>query len=91
MANGDPVTQKQFYETIEKSNGKVLKAIGEVDKTVNDLRVDVKEVATIQGGQETRIKSVEDAADGQKNWNRGLAAVEGLLAVVLAAVGIGRE
>lgn len=88
MSDGDPVSQRQFFETIEKSNGKVLKAIGKVDEKVQDLRVDVKEIATKQSAHETRMDAQDKKIDDQKKWNRGLAAIEGLLATVLVALGI---
>lgn len=91
MSNGDPVTQKQFYETVNGNQKEILGAIGKVDDTVQNLRVDAKEVATKQEAQETRMDGIEKSVDNQKNWNRGLAAVEGLLATVLVALGITRE
>lgn len=91
MADGEPVTQKQFYETVNGNQKEIMGAIGKVDDTVQNLRVDVKEVATKQEAQKTRMDGVEKSVDNQKNWNRGLAAVEGLLATVLVALGIKRD
>ncbi len=95
MTDGEPVTQKQFYTTIEKSNGKVLKAIGKVDEKVQDLRVDVGKINTKldnndsrMDAQDTRLDGQDTKLDDQKKWNRGLAAIEGLLATVLVALGI---
>lgn len=90
MADGEPVTQKQFYETVNGNQKELMGAIGKVDDTVQNLRVGAKEVATKQDAQETRIDGIEKSVDNQKNWNRGLAAVEGLLATILAAFGFSR-
>ncbi len=88
MADGEPVTQQQFYETVNGNQKETLDAIGKVGDTVQNLRVDMKEVTTKQEAQEGKIKTVEDSMDNQKNWNRGLAAVEGLIVAGLAALGI---
>lgn len=90
MGNGDPVTQKQFYETVNGNQKETLDAIGKVGDTVQNLRVDVKEVSTKQEAYETQVGKLEKSVDNQKTWNRGLAAVEGLLVAMLAAVGINR-
>ena len=88
MADGEPVTQQQFYETVNGNQKETLEAIGKVGDTVQNLRVDMKEVTTKQEAQEGKIKQAEDSVDNQKNWNRGLAAVEGLIATGLAYLGI---
>ena len=91
MGNGDPVTQKQFYETVNGNQKEILGAISKVDDTVQNLRVDVKEVSTKQEAYETQVGKLEDSVGDQKKWNRGLAAVEGLIAAGLAYLGIRGE
>lgn len=88
MGDGDQVTQKQFYDGIKESDEKVLTAIGKVDETVGNLRVDVKEVSTKQAAYEKRMDAQDKKIEQQSNWNRGLAAVEALLASFLIALGI---
>ncbi len=91
MGNGDPVTQEQFYN----GQREILQAVEKVNGGVQDTRVDVGKINTKldnnekrMDAQDTRIDGQDTKIDNQKAWNRGLAAVEGLLAVVLAAVGI---
>lgn len=91
MADGDPVTQKQFYD----GQKEILGAVGKVNETVQDTRVKVGKVETKldthekrMDKQDDRINGQDDKIDDQKKWNRGLAAVEGLIVTALAAVGI---
>ncbi len=91
MGNGDPVTQQQFYN----GQKEILTAVDKVGDTVGDLRVDVGKVETMldthekrMNGQDTRMDGQDTKIDNQKAWNRGLAAIEGLLATVLVALGI---
>ena len=98
MADGDPVSQRQFFETIDKSNGKVLKAIGKVDEKVQNVRVDVGKINTKldnnekrMDAQDTRMGKQDTKIDDQKKWNRGLAAIEALLVAALATLGIRGE
>ncbi len=91
MGNGDPVTQQQFYE----GQKEVLSAVESVNGGVQDIRVDVGQINTKldnnekrMDGQDIRMDGQDTKIDNQKAWNRGLAAVEGLLATILVALGI---
>ena len=95
MGDGDPVGQRQFFEAMNGSEERILAAVGKVNDTTQDLRVDVGKVQTSldthekrMNGQDTKIEIQDQKIDDQKKWNRGLAAVEGLLATVLVALGI---
>ncbi len=95
MGNGDPVTQQQFYDTMDGTKKDILKAVEKVNGHTQDLRVDVGKVQTSldthekrMDGLDTTIEKQDDKIDDQKKWNRGLAVVEGLLVTALAAVGI---
>ncbi len=98
MADGDHVTQKQFYETMGGSEQRILDAVGKVNDSVQDTRVDVGKVKTKLDTQEKRMNdqdgrmdTQDKKIDDQKKWNRGLAAVEALIVAGLAAVGISKE
>ena len=91
MGDGDPVSQKQFYE----GQKEILQAVEKVNGGVQDTRVDVGKIDTKLENNEKRMDAQDMRMDGQdkkidnqKAWNRGLAAVEGLLAAVLVALGI---
>ncbi len=91
MSNGDPVTQKQFYD----GQREILVAVEKVNGGVQDTRVDVGKINTKldnnekrMDGLDTAIEKQDDNIDDQNKWNRGLAVVEGLLVTALAAVGI---
>jgi hypothetical protein len=88
MADGEPVSQRQFFEKIDESNGKVLKAIGKVDDKVQANSVTLGKVETKLNANEKRMDAQDTKINDQKKWNRGLAAVEGLLVTALAALGI---
>jgi len=98
VSNGDPVTQKQFADTMRTDKKEVLDAIEKVNGHTQDLRVDVGKVQTSLDTHEKRMDKQDERMDGQddrienqKTWNRGLAAIEALLAMLLAWVGIGKE
>ena len=95
MGNGDPVEQQQFYETMDKKTKEVLDAVATVNGHVQENSVKLGVVETKldthekrMNGQDDRMKIQDDKIEDQKKWNRGLAAVEGLLATVLVALGI---
>ena len=98
MGDGDPVGQRQFFEAMNGSEKRILEAVGKVNETTQDLRVDVGKVQTSldthekrMNGQDTKIGIQDQKIDDQKKWNRGLAVIEGLLVAGLAALGINKE
>lgn len=82
MANGDPVTQEQFYN----GQKEILIAVDKVGDTVNDLRVDVGKVET----KLERVDKLEEQVGNLKTWDRIDTVVSGLAATVLAVLGINR-
>ncbi len=75
--NGDPVTQKQFYE----GQKEVLVAVEKVNGNVNNLRVDMK-------GFETKQEIMEKEVGRLQSWRNGLATVEALLGAVAVWLGL---
>ena len=76
MGNGDPVTQKQFFE----GQKEVLLAVADVNNNVNDLRLDMK------GFETTQDIMVKDVSRLQ-TWRNGLAGVEALISAGLVWLG----
>lgn len=76
MGNGDPVTQKQFFE----GQKEVLVAVEKVNGNVNDLRLDMK------GFETTQDIMVKDVSRLQ-TWRNGLAGVEALISAGLVWLG----
>ena len=76
MGNGDPVTQKQFFE----GQKEVLLAVADVNNNVNDLRLDMKGFETTQ---EIMVKDVSRL----QTWRNGLAGVEALISAGLVWLG----
>ena len=98
MGDGDPVGQRQFFEAMNGSEERILAAVGKVNDTTQDLRVDVGKVQTSldthekrMDGQDTKIEIQDQKIDDQKKWNRGLAVIEGLLVAGLATLGISKD
>jgi len=91
MANGDPISQEKFYDTMNSTKKDILDAVEKVNGHVQDTRVDVAKINTKLDTHEARMNGMDKQIDSQKTWNRGLAAVEAALAAVLVAIGIGRE
>ena len=77
MGNGDPVTQKQFFE----GQKEVLVAVEKVNGNVNDLRLDMK------GFETTQDIMVKDVSRLQ-TWRNGLAGVEALISAGLVWLGL---
>lgn len=88
MADGDPVSQKEFYKESSASERRILKAIGKVDRNVSANNTKLGVVETKLNANEKRMDGQDVKIDDQKKWNRGLAAVEGLIATGLAYLGI---
>ena len=76
MGNGDPVTQKQFFE----GQKEVLVAVEKVNGNVNELRLDMK------GFETTQDIMVKDVSRLQ-TWRNGLAGVEALISAGLVWLG----
>lgn len=77
MSNGDPVTQKQFYE----GQKEVLVAVEQVNGNVTNLRIDMK-------GYETKQEIMEKEVSRLQAWRNGLATVEALISAGLVYIGI---
>ncbi len=95
MANGDPISQEKFYDTMNSTKKDILDAVEKVNGHVQDTRVDVAKINTNldthearMNSQDKRIDNQDDKIGSQKAWNRGLAAVEGLLVAIMVALGI---
>ena len=80
MADGEPVTQKQFFE----GQKEVLVAVEKVNGNVNELRVDMKGFETTQ---EIMVKDVSRL----QAWRNGLASAEALISAGLIWLGLNRE
>ena len=98
MGNGDPVSQQYFHDTMNGTKKEILDAVKEVNGHVQDTRVEMREVHTKFDSQEkridaqdTRMGEQDKKIDNQKNWNRGLATVEALIATGLAYLGIRQQ
>ncbi len=88
MGDGDPVGQRQFFEAMGGTERRILEAVEKVNGHTQDLRVDVGKVQTSLDTHEKRMNGLDDKIKDQKKWNRGLAAIEGLIATGLAYLGI---
>ena len=80
MADGEPVTQKQFFQGQEK----VIEAVNNVNGNVNELRIDMKEFEVKQEVMEKEVGRLQ-------TWRNGLATVEALISGALVYLGITRE
>jgi hypothetical protein len=90
MANGDPVTQKQFFDTMSQTKTDILDAVEKTNGNVQANAVSLATVHTKHEGLDKRVEKVEAVVENQKIWNRGLAAVEAIIAGVLAYLGFTR-
>jgi len=91
MGNNDPISQEKFYDTMNGTKKEILEAVDKVNDSVQDNRVAIGKIETKLDTHETRMNGQDKKIEGQKNWNRGLAAVEAAMAAVLVALGIGKE
>ena len=86
MGNGDPVTQKQFYERMDNDKKEVLGAVGKLGDTVNGTSITVAKMET----KLERVDALDKKLDTLKTWDRIDSIVSGAVAVALAALGINR-
>lgn len=86
MGNGDPVTQKQFADTMRQDKKEVLEAIDRVNGNVQKNSISLAKM-------ETKLEQVDDLKDqvgSLKTWDRVDSVVTALATAVLAALGINR-
>jgi len=88
MGNGDPVTQKQFYDTMNGTKTEILNAVATVNGHVQENSVKLGVVETKLDTHEKRMDAQDVKIENQKVWNRGLASIEVALAGLLAYLGI---
>lgn len=84
MANGDPVSQQQFADTMRQDKKEVLEAINGVNDSVGNLRVDVAKLET----KMDRVETLEDQVGNLKTWDRLDTIVSGLVMAILTALGL---
>lgn len=81
MSNGDPVTQKQFYETMNGSKREILDAVEKVNGHVQENKIALATVTT-------KIEQHDDEIKSLKLWNKTDTVVSGVVVTVLAALGL---
>lgn len=91
MADGDPVSQQQFFDTMSGTKKEILDAVETVNGHVQNTRVDVGKINTKLDNHKERLDAQDEKIESQKNWNRGLAAIEGVITAALIAVGIRQQ
>ena len=84
MADGDPVSQQQFADTMRTDKKEVLAAINGVNDSVGNLRVDVGKLET----KMERVDKLEDQVGNLKTWDRIDTVISAAAAAVLAALGL---
>ncbi|MHC4073506.1 MAG: hypothetical protein ACYSUC_11575 [Planctomycetota bacterium] len=93
MGNGDPVTQKQFYETMNGSKKEILDAVEKVNgsvKAVDDKANATNLTVVAMDAKLKRVDDLDKKVDSLRAWDRVDSIVSGVVAVTLAALGINR-
>ena len=91
MGDGDPVGQRQFFDTMSTSKKEILAAVEKVNDNVQKNNATLCVVDSKLTTHEKRMDKQDDKIESQKAWNRGLAAVEVLLASILVALGLRQQ
>lgn len=90
MADGDPVTQEQFYETMNGVKKEVIDKIDIVINTVSDLNREIGEVKQSQKDQDNRVKGCEekihDLEKSDRKWAGITGVATGLVNIVISAI-----
>jgi hypothetical protein len=87
MGNGDPVSQQQFFDTMNGTKKEILEAVEKVNDNVGNNNVSIGKIET----KLERVDKLEDQVGSLKTWDRIDTIASGAVAAMLAALGIGRE
>lgn len=90
MPDGEPVNQKQFYETMDGTKTEILGAVEKVGDKVNGNSIAIAEMNATITAFNGRIETTENDIRNVKAWNRADSIISAIAAFILGILGIER-
>lgn len=90
MPDGDAVTQKQFYTTMDGKTKEVLTAVEKVGDKVNGNSIAIAKMDATMKAYNGRIEANENNIHSAKLWNRADSIISGIVAGILGFLGMDR-
>lgn len=84
MPDGDVVTQKDFYETMGKFEGRISKKFTKVLSGISDLSREVGETKSTIEGMDRRLESCENDVKELEKADRKMVAVAATISATLS-------
>lgn len=85
MADGDSVTQKQFYETMNNVKGEVISKIDGLKVDISDLGREMGEIKTTGKANADNIERNCDQIEEIQKQQRGFAAIASMIGGAIGA------